>query len=292
MAIKRVLVILTILAITSLCLSKEIEPANALRTFRKPMPVTIRGYNGDAMEPFVSRDGHYLFFNNRNDPAINTNLYYAERIDELTFQYKGEVAGINTSALEGVATMDLANNFYFVSTRSYDQTFSTIYRGKFENGQVSNIELVSGISTQQPGMVNFDVEVSPEGETLYYVESRFGSKGPETADIAIAQRHGSMFMRAANSDYLMQQINTEALEYAASISADGLTLFFTRAPQDLSGTAIFMAKRTSLALPFNRPTRLTAIKGFVEAPTLSPDERSLYYHKKVGNQFMLYRVSR
>jgi hypothetical protein len=43
------------------------------------------------MEPFITRDGRYLFFNNSNDPSVNTNLRYAERIDDLTFKYKGEV---------------------------------------------------------------------------------------------------------------------------------------------------------------------------------------------------------
>ena len=38
------------------------------------------------MEQFVSRDGRYLVFNDRNDPGLNTELHYAERIDDLTFR--------------------------------------------------------------------------------------------------------------------------------------------------------------------------------------------------------------
>jgi hypothetical protein len=56
----------------------------------QPERVTIRGYKGEAMEPFITRDGRYLFFNNLNDPAVNTNLYYAERVDDLTFEFRGE----------------------------------------------------------------------------------------------------------------------------------------------------------------------------------------------------------
>ena len=40
--------------------------------FGNPQRVTIQGYNDHAMEPFITRDGRYLFFNNLNDPAVNT----------------------------------------------------------------------------------------------------------------------------------------------------------------------------------------------------------------------------
>ena len=35
-------------------------------TFANPQRVTILGYSGDAMEPSISRDGRYLFFNSLN----------------------------------------------------------------------------------------------------------------------------------------------------------------------------------------------------------------------------------
>src|SRR6266849_4631567 len=124
------------------------------------------------MEPFFSRDREYLFFNNSNDPHVNTNLHWAARVDDLTFQYKGEIGGVNTAALEGVPSMDRSNNFYFVSTRSYNQTASTIYRGIFSSGKLSAIELVPGVSVSTPGIVNFDAEISADGNTLYFVDSQ------------------------------------------------------------------------------------------------------------------------
>jgi hypothetical protein len=56
------------------------------QAFGKPERVAIRGYDGDAMEPYVTKDGRYLLFNNRNDPRIDTNLHFARRVDALTFQ--------------------------------------------------------------------------------------------------------------------------------------------------------------------------------------------------------------
>ena len=36
------------------------------------------------MEPFVTKDGRFLIFNNRNEPPERTDLFYAERINDLT----------------------------------------------------------------------------------------------------------------------------------------------------------------------------------------------------------------
>src|SRR5688572_32714896 len=74
--------------------------ADQYHGFGTPQPVRIAGYDGPAMEPFLTRDGRYLLFNNSNDPRVNTNLHYARRIDDLNFQYLGELQGANTSALD------------------------------------------------------------------------------------------------------------------------------------------------------------------------------------------------
>src|SRR5262245_14073518 len=116
---------LTIILVLTGCLTAVTGALQAKRertAFSHPERITIRNYSGHAMEPFMTRDGRYLFFNNSNDPSVNTNLHCAERINDLTFEYKGEVAGVNTRALEGVPTMDKNGDFYFVSTRSYKET--------------------------------------------------------------------------------------------------------------------------------------------------------------------------
>jgi hypothetical protein len=38
--------------------------------------------------------------------------------------------------------------------------------------------------------------------------------------------------------------------------------------------------------------KIEAIDGFAEGPTLSPDGKALYYHKREGKRFVLYRVTR
>ena len=265
------------------------------RAFGHPQRVEIRGYQGDAMEPFITKDGRYLLFNNRNDPKIDTRLLFAERVDDLTFDYRGELEGANTSALEGVPSMDRHGNLFFVSTRSYAETLSTIYRGRFGQGRVSGIELVAGISLRQRGMVTFDAEVSADGSTLFVADGRFaGGHVPETADIDIAVRDGAGFRRLPGARDLLRNVNTAALEYAPAVSGDLLELFFTR----LEGSgrsprsAILRAVRPSAEAPFGLPQRLASITGFVEAPSLSGDGRSLYYHRLDGGRFVILRVAR
>ena len=125
--------------------------AGTYDAFHSPQDVAIEGYSGDAMEPFLTRDGLYMLFNNRNEPPENTNLHWAKRVDDLKFHYLGEIPAVNTNALEAVASMDRDGNLYFVSNRSYDQTSSTIYRTRFVDGVAGPPELVEGVSRKIPG---------------------------------------------------------------------------------------------------------------------------------------------
>jgi Tol biopolymer transport system component len=262
--------------------------------FSNPQPVTIQGYSMDAMEPFISPDGNYLFFNNSNS-LPQTNLYYATRIDDLTFAFQGEIGGVNAAGLNAVASMDRNDTFYFVSTRSYFQTHSTVYWANFSSGSVSNVAIVPGVSKNKLGDINFDQCISPDGSTLYFVDGVFnGGAVPAKASIAIAKRHGDRFQRLNDSARLMREINMNGLNYAPDISKSGLEFFFTR----IEGTPtmppplIYTATRSSASKPFGKPVKIEAITGFAEAPALSPDEKSLYYHLNVAGTFVIYRVTR
>ena len=81
------------------------------------------------MEAFITKDGRFLMF---NDKAKDMNLHYAERIDDLAFQYKGEIKEVNTKELDGVPSLDKDGMFYFVSVRSYGETFSTLLPGPLQ----------------------------------------------------------------------------------------------------------------------------------------------------------------
>lgn len=60
-----------------------------------------------------------------------------------------------------------------------------------------------------------------------------------------------------------------------------------------SGLKILVAKRTSTSAAFGAPLPIDGIAGLLaEGPALSADGHSLYFHKKVGSAFGIYRVTR
>lgn len=258
--------------------------------FGTPARVTITGYSGDAMEPFLTRDGSMLLFNNLNDPPSETDLHWAERIDDLTFVYRGKVEGANSSALDAVPTVDSAGNIFFVTTRSYLETLTSIYRGRFSRGVVTEAAPLPGISRGVLGQLTFDVEVSADGTTLYFADGLFtGGAVPAAADLAIAMRGSDGEFRRVESDVLAA-INTSALEYAACISEDQRELFFTRIVD--GQPAIFRSTRPSVSSAWGQPRRLSGITGFVEAPTIAPGGNVLYYHALRDGHMVIERVIR
>lgn len=270
----------------------DAAPAGAeYLAFSNPEVVNIRGYTQDAMEPFISRDGRYLLFNNSNAPGVNTDLQYAERVSDLVFDYRGPVSGANSPALDAVASMDDEQRFYFVSTQSYAQTLSTLYQGRFDQGNVTDISVVAGVSRGVPGQVNFDAEISTDGQMLIFVDGAFsGSAFPDAADLVIAARDGNGFARLPNSGELLAAINTADLEYAPCLSRNGLELYFSRYAG--GEFAIYRSTRWRNDATFEVPQRVRIVDDFIEAPALSPDERSLYFHRRVGARFEVWRVSR
>lgn len=265
-------------------------------TFTEPVPVEITGYTGNIMEPFLSRDGSVLLFNNLNSAPENTNIHWATKVDDTHFQYQGEVSGINTESLEGVPSMDENNNLYFVSLISYDVTLSSLYYATFDNGAGSTPVLVPGVSKNSAGWVNFDVEVDPTGEYLYFADGLYNANGgPYEADLVIAKKNGDSFERLPNSAQLLENINTNDLEYAACISADGLELYFTRIELPVTASTearIYLSSRQYTSDRFGKPQRIQTITGFSEAATITHDGQALYFHHREGDKFSLYRVEK
>ncbi len=261
--------------------------------FHDPRPVRIVGYGGEVMEPFLSRDGRLLFFNDRNDPSVDTDLFWAERIDDLDFRFRGRLDGANSRHLDAVASMDANGAFYFVSSRDYARTGALIHRGRFRDGRVDGVEVVPGLASRAHPGFNFDAEVSADGSRLYYVESR---RGARRSRLAVADRRGRGFVKDPRSDAMLRAVNSPGKVYAPATSADGLELFFTRAAPELflllDEPKIYVSRRRSVDDPFGPPTRIAAIQGFAEAPTISPDGRSLYYHALVAGRNGLWRVTR
>jgi Tol biopolymer transport system component len=277
--------------------SDSCDVAAVNNDFSTPVPVTINSYTGvHAMEPSISRDGAYLFFNSLND-GIDTSLYYASRVSETEFTSNGKINGVNGTPrhLDAVPSMDTSDNFYFISLRNYLTNYLNVFTFKFTAGTGTAPQPLAGdFYIEKPGWLIMDGEVSPDGNDFYFVNAHFsGQPVPDRSDIGVAHKSGASFFKDANSATIMALVNTgQCLEYAPSISNDGKELYFTRLDLCKVQSAILVAKRALTSDPFGAPERIGAITGFVEAPSLTFDGKTLYYHKKVNGIYSIYKVSR
>ncbi len=272
------------------------HPVAVNSEFSNPVKVIINGYSGHAMEPSIARDGSYLFFNSLND-GQDTSLYYATRTDDVTFTSNGKINGVNGTPphLDAVASMDLGNHFYFISVRNYPADYLNLFTGDFSSGSVSGLYAQTGnFYIESPGWIIMDVEISPDGNDLYFVNAHFsGGSVPDRSDIGVAHLSGGSFIVDANSTGIMVNVNTgDCLEYAPSISSDGLELFFTRLNLCTVNSEILVAKRGTTTSSFGNPERIGAITGFVEAPSLTIDGKTLYYHMNDNGMYTIYKASR
>lgn len=293
------LLILIILLIS--CDKVSITNPENVSEFTNEQKVIITNYSSDAMEPFISKDGNYLFFNNLQG-ANGKELYYAERIDNTTFEFKGEVLGVNSFTVDGNPTMDEQNNFYFISTRNLDNGIKTIYGGIFNNGIVTGLHEINGtINITTPYWINMGVEISKNGNTMFTSNAKFniGENFPHKGDIRFAVKSGNEFNIPDNETDILENINTDdAIEYAGELSTDELELFYSQVT--LSNPPVFKmyyAKREQTNGIFGIPISITEpfkenSNAFVEGPSLSNDGKSLYYHKLENGIFSIFMISR
>jgi len=277
-------------------------------TFGSEIDVTINSLTFDAMEPFISTDENYLFFNNLND-GINTKLYYATKINDSTFNYVGELIGTNqtiTPYLDAVADIDSKGNFYWTSTRNYPAELDNLFHGTFNSGNVIDIERVRGdFNMNVPGWLIMDHGISFDGQFLYFNNARFDDtncQGPCETTMGIAQKDSdSTFKTLPNSASILQNINDpNYIYYAPCISSDNLELYFTRYLKgQITSSTVFeicVAVRNTSIAEFSIPKVLFSevISDLIEAPTLTTDKNIIYYHRKTNGSHkivMRYRNS-
>lgn len=302
---KKQLLILLISSVFISC-STNNESTSSYPTFGNEINVTINGLTLDAMEPFISSNGNYLFFNNIND-GINTKLYYATRVNDSTFNFVGELSGANQTIsphLDAVADMDMNGNFYWTSTRNYPTELNNLFHGTFNAGTITNIERVQGdFNMNTPGWLVMDHGISLDGQFLYFNNARFDDSsclGPCETTLGIAEKiNSNTFNITSNSSAILQNINDpNYIYYAPCISSDNLELYYTRYLKNVTASTVFdvcVAVRKNDTSIFSEPKVLFSknISSLVEAPTLTTNKKIMYYHEKTPSThkiMMRYRI--
>jgi hypothetical protein len=276
-------------------------------SFGPEIDVTIEGLTFDAMEPFLSPDGTYLFFNNIND-GVDTKLFYATRVNDSTFTLVGELAGTGQTAqfhLDAVADMDANGNFYWTSTRDYPAELDNLFHGVFNAGNVEGIARVHGdFNLNTPGWLIMDHGISLDGQFLYFNNARFDDQnctGPCETRLGVAEKlDNTTFTTLPNSESILANINDVAyVYYAPYISSDNLELYYTRYAKGpitpSTRLEICVAVRNHTEDSFSMPQMLFSetISDLIEAPTLTVDKQIIYYHRKIPGSHkivMRYRM--
>jgi hypothetical protein len=295
----RVAARVALLATAALVYSARPAAAVTWGPFANPQPVTIAGYSGSAEEPFISSDGRFLLFNS-SEAEPDFSLQYALATGVNAFEYRGPIEGEGVNeprSLSGAPTLDDEGNLYWISNRSYGETLSTVYTGRFSEGHVTGVRLAPGVSAPSFGMVDFDVGASPDGKFLYVALGEinpFEPGPPKSAKLVMFERSGEGFVPYAASKSRLVYVNRAGkLVYAAAVTADDLELFFTAAsPAEGRAPQVYRARRRSTSVAFTRVERIGAITGFAEAPSISSDGTTLYYHEKVGEEVRIQTVTR
>jgi hypothetical protein len=288
------------------CASDDGNPIVNDIAYENPIEVTINGYTDHAMEPFLSPDGQTLFYNSQNT-GINTKLYYATRISDTEFEFKGEVNGANetqSDQLNAVPDMDETNQFYWTSVRDYPNKLDNLHFGTYANGAVTGIGRVQGdFYVGQDGWLVMDHGISFHGQTLFYNNARFDDQncvGPCETFLGMAKKQtNGVFSKIADSDSVLAQINdANFIYYAPCITKDELELYYTRyqAGTVTPSTAIeiCVSIRANKTDAFGSPSVLfsSTILTIVEAPTLSADKHLMYYHQKVNGLHKIFLRTR
>ncbi len=266
-------------------------------TYGNDIKVTINGYTVDAMEPHISPDGNALFFNSLNSGGT-TSLYYAGRVNDSTFNLVGLMPVVNetvTPYLNAVASLDTADNFYWVSLRGYPTNINNLHRVKFGTTGPTNFGRVYGnFNINAPGYLIMDAAISYEGDYLYYCNAYFNSCAfgmPCASRMGVAQKvNDSTFNYLPNTNSIFANVNdTNYIVYAPFVTPDGLELYFSRALVGVAQTEVCVSVRSNTLSAFSTPTTMiTSLNNVPEAPTLTTNKNVLYYHKKSAGVFTIF----
>lgn len=284
----------------------EVCGAGAPGGWSAPRRVSVVNADGtpwddDVEEPEVRDFGgaRWLFFN--DDPSSGNKDLFVARWDDgaKAFVVQGRLQGdgAQSPAVDGNPSLDQDGHFFFVSTRTYPKPTETIHEGTLTvSGSppvatLSNVQRLDGLSRADTPWATQGVQVSWDGATLTFDEAKFGGPIPSASDLVGARRTSAGYERLPDAEQatLFGAVNTAFLEYAESFSRDGKTMFFTRTWVDAAQLSkavmcVMVSTRADVTAPWGPAVGLSTtapLAGAVmEAPSLSPDEQTLYYHRR------------
>lgn len=183
---------------------------------------------------------------------------------------------------KGVNTMAIEENTA-VSADGLTLIFNRTVRGRAELWQSKRRTIDSEFenATRMPEPINFNVStndcpfLSQDGLSLWFASNRRGTLGPRDLWVSHRETLDSQWGEAVN---IGPPVNTESFEQSPFVTADGLTLLFSRV--DVMGRfKIYSSQRADTTGPFDEPRLLPYVNSgrCSSFPRLTADGLTLVY---------------
>jgi hypothetical protein len=169
------------------------------------------------IEPFFTPDSLHIFFTSYAD------IYMCTKVNQVWSAPVKLSSPVNTNYEEYHPTTTLNGTLYFCST--HENSSYNIYRSRYENGNYTIIEKLSGVINRHDSQQNgaWDPYISPDESYIIFTTIRPDSYGQE--DQYISYNRNGVWTNPKN---LGQKINTDKIEYGSYVSPDSKYYFFSR----------------------------------------------------------------
>jgi|WetSurMetagenome_2_1015567.scaffolds.fasta_scaffold02724_8 hypothetical protein len=169
------------------------------------------------IEPFFTPYSLHIFFTSYAD------IYVCTKVNQVWSAPVKLSSPINTNYEEYHPTTTIDGTLYFCSMRENSSGY--IYRSRYENGNYTTIEKLSGAINRHDSQQNgaWDPYIAPDESYIIFTTIRPDSYGQE--DQYISYNRNGHWTNPKNLGHL---INTNVIEYGSYISPDSKYYFFSR----------------------------------------------------------------
>jgi hypothetical protein len=248
------------------------EPCDINKPFGAPRRLPLNDTVPPPWAPRLSADQLALYFTSADDDFVATR---ATLMDE--FSNPVPLAAINSAASDMAPSLTADGLTFFLETNRARGEVKIFFAKRTSVGaEFSTPVLVEGVNTSEPGVIDFQPYVTPDGDALYFGSTR-GARGDH--ELYRAQRE-------ADSDRFqppvaLASINSLTVDAWPVISPDELTLYFSSARSLLGSTGYFdvlMATRDSKEQDFGNVRPVPGVNSpDADYPGwISPDACTLY----------------
>ena len=204
----------------------------------------------DEYFPFLTNDGHTLFYTSRKNEGDDEDLYVSS-YEGKGWEAGSKVNGFNTRGNEGMATLvrDGRKVFFTACERKAVMGTCDIWQAKVTGKEIDDLQPLKGKANSD--VWESQASISCDGSVLYFASNREGGFGGTDIWKCNRQADGSW----SDPVNLGDHINTTDDEEAPFITNDGKTLYFSSTGQiGLGEQDIFMSHLTGddfWSLPVN-----------------------------------------